>query len=97
MACCGRAAQFGLAAATLICLVSFVHSCFIAGYDSGKCADPSDFDDQMSFCGEFIKYRACIPLANVGGTMLLRTCLTYAFHVSFMRRHERYFVSFFFF
>ena len=62
---CGRATQVWFSAIIIIYFASVVRSCFIAGYDSGKCAETSEFDDQMTFCGEFVKYRACIPLTNV--------------------------------
>ena len=92
---CGRATQVWFSAIIIIYFVSVVRSCFIAGYDSGKCAETSEFDDQMTFCGEFIKYRACIPLTNVSnacGMNMFGACLRNIFLQHFVHARDSIFV-----
>jgi hypothetical protein len=36
-------------------------ACSIAGYESGQCVDTVQFDFQLDFCSDLIKYRACMP------------------------------------
>jgi hypothetical protein len=39
-------------------------ACSIAGYESGICMDTAQFDFQLDFCSELIKYRTCMPKAD---------------------------------
>lgn len=32
-----------------------------AGMESGYCDDPEQFVEELSFCGEYVTYRACLP------------------------------------
>jgi hypothetical protein len=48
----------------VVMLIVPTQSCGIAGYDSGECVDENFFDVQLDFCGEFITYRACMPIEN---------------------------------
>jgi len=54
----------------LIIFNNFVETCYIAGTDSGICVNEPSFDAQwratnMPFCGDYVKYAACVPKQQV--------------------------------
>jgi len=60
----------------LIILNNLVETCYIAGTDSGVCVNEPSFDTQwrasnMPFCGEYVKYAACVPKQQVVLLLLL--------------------------
>ena len=53
-------ANFGMSVPrTFIPLLGY--SCVIQGVDSGICKEPKDFIKEMPFCGQLVKYSACVP------------------------------------
>jgi hypothetical protein len=54
----------------VLILLNLARSCYIAGTDSGVCANEPSYDAQwratnMPFCGQYVKYAACVPKQQV--------------------------------